>query len=171
MTHVEDALTSPINPASPADPASPPSPADPATSNHAAFARAIGVLPGGVSSPVRAYGSVGGVPRFIASARGAYVTDVAGREYLDLVDSWGPAGRDSDPATAAANNRGTREERPETTVPAADIRVLQCIAGDAWWSPENEREADSQRWLLQRGLIVEDGQRGLALTPEGRRLI
>ena len=91
MTHVEDALTSPINPASPADPASPPSPADPATSNHAAFARAIGVLPGGVSSPVRAYGSVGGVPRFIASARGAYVTDVAGREYLDLVGSWGPA--------------------------------------------------------------------------------
>ena len=87
------------------------------------------------------------------------------------VDSWGPAGRRSDPATAAANNRGPREERPETPVPAADIRVLHCIAGDAWWSPENEREADSQRWLLLRGLIVEDGQRGLALTPEGRRLI
>ncbi len=59
--------------------------------NHEAFARAIGVLPGGVSSPVRAYGSVGGVPRFVASARGAYVTDVAGREYVDLVGSWGPA--------------------------------------------------------------------------------
>lgn len=61
------------------------------TSNHEAFSRAIGVLPGGVSSPVRAYGSVGGVPRFIASARGPYVTDVAGREYVDLVGSWGPA--------------------------------------------------------------------------------
>jgi len=64
---------------------------DGTTTNHEAFARAIGVLPGGVSSPVRAYGSVGGVPRFIASARGPYVTDVAGREYVDLVGSWGPA--------------------------------------------------------------------------------
>ncbi|MBD8079650.1 glutamate-1-semialdehyde 2,1-aminomutase [Cellulosimicrobium arenosum] len=61
------------------------------TDNHTAFVRAQGVLPGGVSSPVRAYGSVGGDPRFIASARGAYVTDVAGREYVDLVCSWGPA--------------------------------------------------------------------------------
>ncbi|MFE6234787.1 glutamate-1-semialdehyde 2,1-aminomutase [Cellulosimicrobium sp. NPDC057862] len=59
--------------------------------NHAAFVRAQGVLPGGVSSPVRAYGSVGGDPRFLASARGPYVTDVAGREYVDLVCSWGPA--------------------------------------------------------------------------------
>jgi glutamate-1-semialdehyde 2,1-aminomutase len=62
-----------------------------ATGNHEAFLRAQGVLPGGVSSPVRAYGSVGGDPRFLASARGAYVTDVAGREYVDLVCSWGPA--------------------------------------------------------------------------------
>ncbi|WP_127571521.1 glutamate-1-semialdehyde 2,1-aminomutase [Georgenia faecalis] len=54
------------------------------------FARARAVIPGGVSSPVRAYGSVGGTPRFIASARGPYVTDVAGREYVDLVMSWGP---------------------------------------------------------------------------------
>lgn len=59
--------------------------------NEAAFERARGVLPGGVSSPVRAYGSVGGVPRFLASARGPYVTDVEGREYVDLVGSWGPA--------------------------------------------------------------------------------
>ncbi|NKY08299.1 glutamate-1-semialdehyde 2,1-aminomutase, partial [Cellulomonas hominis] len=55
------------------------------------FDRARGVIPGGVSSPVRAYGSVGGTPRFLASARGAYVTDVDGREYVDLVGSWGPA--------------------------------------------------------------------------------
>ncbi|ROS79086.1 glutamate-1-semialdehyde 2,1-aminomutase [Cellulomonas sp. PhB143] len=59
--------------------------------NHAAFVRAQGVLPGGVSSPVRAYGSVGGDPRFLTSARGAWVTDVEGREYADLVCSWGPA--------------------------------------------------------------------------------
>ncbi len=61
------------------------------TTNAAAFARSSAVLPGGVSSPVRAYGSVGGVPRFLASARGPYVTDVEGREYVDLVGSWGPA--------------------------------------------------------------------------------
>ncbi|OJV58781.1 MAG: glutamate-1-semialdehyde-2,1-aminomutase [Cellulomonas sp. 73-145] len=56
-----------------------------------AFDRALGVIPGGVNSPVRAYGSVGGTPRFIASARGAYVRDVDGAEYVDLVGSWGPA--------------------------------------------------------------------------------
>jgi glutamate-1-semialdehyde 2,1-aminomutase len=61
------------------------------TTNHEAFVRAAGVLPGGVSSPVRAYRSVGGDPRFVASARGPYVTDVEGREYVDLVASWGPA--------------------------------------------------------------------------------
>ncbi len=48
------------------------------------------MLPGGVNSPVRAYGSVGGTPRFLVSARGPYVTDADGREYVDLVSSWGP---------------------------------------------------------------------------------
>jgi glutamate-1-semialdehyde 2,1-aminomutase len=59
--------------------------------NDELFAHARDVIPGGVNSPVRAYGSVGGTPRFLASARGAYVTDAAGREYVDLVASWGPA--------------------------------------------------------------------------------
>jgi len=59
--------------------------------NDELFARAREVIPGGVNSPVRAYGSVGGAPRFLESARGAYVTDAAGREYVDLVASWGPA--------------------------------------------------------------------------------
>lgn len=55
------------------------------------FERGQAAIPGGVNSPVRAYGSVGGAPRFLASARGAYVTDAAGTEYVDLVASWGPA--------------------------------------------------------------------------------
>ncbi len=59
--------------------------------NQELFDRAQNVIPGGVSSPVRAYGSVGGTPPFIASARGAWVTDVEGRRYADLVGSWGPA--------------------------------------------------------------------------------
>jgi glutamate-1-semialdehyde 2,1-aminomutase len=61
------------------------------TTNHDAFTRAAAAMPGGVSSPVRAYGSVGGDPRFLASAHGPYVVDVEGREYVDLVASWGPA--------------------------------------------------------------------------------
>ncbi len=59
--------------------------------NRELFDRAKQVIPGGVNSPVRAYGSVGGTPRFVASARGPRVTDAAGREYVDLVASWGPA--------------------------------------------------------------------------------
>jgi len=59
--------------------------------NEQQFARARQSIPGGVNSPVRAFGSVGGTPRFLVSAKGAYVTDVDGREYVDLVSSWGPA--------------------------------------------------------------------------------
>ncbi|MGO2469306.1 MAG: glutamate-1-semialdehyde 2,1-aminomutase [Microbacterium gubbeenense] len=59
--------------------------------NDALFARAQKVIPGGVNSPVRAYGSVGGTPRFVSSAAGAYITDAEGREYVDLVATWGPA--------------------------------------------------------------------------------
>ncbi len=60
-------------------------------SNADAFARAQAVIPGGVSSPVRAFGAVGGTPVFIDRAVGASVFDVAGRQYIDLVGSWGPA--------------------------------------------------------------------------------
>ena len=54
------------------------------------FARALEVTPGGVNSPVRAFGPVGGTPRFIERGAGAYLFDVDGREYVDLVCSWGP---------------------------------------------------------------------------------
>lgn len=54
------------------------------------FQRAEAVVPGGVNSPVRAFGSVGGTPRFIASARGCHLTDADGNDYVDLVCSWGP---------------------------------------------------------------------------------
>ena len=53
--------------------------------------RARDVIPGGVSSPVRAFAGVGGDPLFLASAAGPYVRDTEGREYVDLVGSWGPA--------------------------------------------------------------------------------
>src|SRR5690606_35125817 len=53
------------------------------------FARASRVIPGGVNSPVRAFGSVGGTPYFVARAEGPYVWDVDGRRYIDLVQSYG----------------------------------------------------------------------------------
>ncbi|WP_347351173.1 glutamate-1-semialdehyde 2,1-aminomutase [Intrasporangium sp.] len=62
------------------------------TTAHSAelFERAREIIPGGVNSPVRAFGSVGGMPPFMASARGAWLTDVDGNRYVDLVGSWGP---------------------------------------------------------------------------------
>ncbi len=54
------------------------------------FERAGRVTPGGVNSPVRAFRAVGGTPRFMASGRGPYLVDADGREYVDLVCSWGP---------------------------------------------------------------------------------
>jgi len=59
-------------------------------SSAALFERARAVTPGGVNSPVRAFNAVGGTPRFIERAQGAYLFDVDGTEYVDLVGSWGP---------------------------------------------------------------------------------
>lgn len=58
--------------------------------NDALFERARRVIPGGVNSPVRAFRAVGGTPRFIRSAQGAWLTDAEGRRYLDYIGSWGP---------------------------------------------------------------------------------
>ncbi|HUK70437.1 MAG TPA: glutamate-1-semialdehyde 2,1-aminomutase [Streptosporangiaceae bacterium] len=76
------------------------------------FRRAAAVTPGGVNSPVRAFGGVGGVPRFMVSGSGPFLTDVDGREYVDLVCSWGPlilghAHPVVVSATARAAERGT----------------------------------------------------------------
>jgi len=58
--------------------------------NAALFERAQQVIPGGVNSPVRAFRAVGGTPRFIASASGAWLTDAEGQRYIDYIGSWGP---------------------------------------------------------------------------------
>jgi len=58
--------------------------------NEELFARARRVIPGGVNSPVRAFGSVGGVPPFIAAGAGAHIWDADGARYTDYVGSWGP---------------------------------------------------------------------------------
>ena len=54
------------------------------------FQKALRLIPGGVNSPVRAFGSIGGTPRFIDRADGAYMYDVDGNQYLDFIGSWGP---------------------------------------------------------------------------------
>jgi glutamate-1-semialdehyde 2,1-aminomutase len=58
--------------------------------SHAAFARAKTLIPGGVNSPARAFGGVGGEPIFFASAQGQQLTDIDGTTYLDYIGSWGP---------------------------------------------------------------------------------
>ncbi len=58
--------------------------------NEALFQRAQAVIPGGVNSPVRAFKAVGGTPRFISRAQGAYMWDAEGRRYIDYIGSWGP---------------------------------------------------------------------------------
>ena len=58
--------------------------------NKEAFSKAKKYIPGGVNSPVRAFGSVGGEPVMIDHARGAYLYDVEGKKYLDFIQSWGP---------------------------------------------------------------------------------
>ncbi len=64
--------------------------AAPPTASAQLFAEACAVIPGGVNSPVRAFNSVGGTPRYITSAHGCRLTDADGNHYVDLVCSWGP---------------------------------------------------------------------------------
>lgn len=61
-----------------------------ATRSEEIFKKAVQYIPGGVNSPVRAFGSIGGTPRFIKRAKGSHLFDEDGREYIDYIDSWGP---------------------------------------------------------------------------------
>ncbi|MEP9362413.1 glutamate-1-semialdehyde 2,1-aminomutase [Nocardioides sp. CN2-186] len=90
----------------------------------ALFERARAVTPGGVNSPVRAFNAVGGTPRFIRSAAGAWLTDVDGNEYVDLICSWGPmllghAHPEVQARVAEAVARGTSYGTP--TEPEVDL--------------------------------------------------
>ncbi len=87
------------------------------TASAALFERARAVTPGGVNSPVRAFTAVGGTPRFITSASGAWLTDADGNDYVDLICSWGPmllghAHPDVQAAVAGAVARGTSYGTP-----------------------------------------------------------
>ncbi|MFS0734831.1 glutamate-1-semialdehyde 2,1-aminomutase [Microbacterium sp. 1P10UB] len=105
--------------------------------NDELFERARAVIPGGVNSPVRAYGSVGGTPRFLVSARGPMVTDAAGTDYVDLVASWGPAllghaHPEVVEAVQAAASRGLSFGAPTgAEVELADLIASRVVVGDA----------------------------------------
>jgi glutamate-1-semialdehyde 2,1-aminomutase len=93
------------------------------------FERARSITPGGVNSPVRAFGSVGGVPRFMESASGATMRDVDGNEYLDFVGSWGPMilGHDHPEvreAVAGALSRGTSYGAPTP----GEVELAELVA-------------------------------------------
>lgn len=105
-------------------------PAGSVPASEALFARANAVIPGGVNSPVRAFAAVGGTPRFIASAEGAYLTDADGNRYVDLICSWGPmllghAHPEVQAAVAAAVSRGTSYGAP--TQP--EVELAEEIVG------------------------------------------
>lgn len=98
--------------------------------SEAAFARARKVMPGGVSSPVRAWGAVGGTPRFLKEGEGCRVTDLDGREYIDYIASYGPliAGHANDrilTAISKAAGRGTTFGCPTT----CETKLAETIAG------------------------------------------
>ncbi|HRW01305.1 MAG TPA: glutamate-1-semialdehyde 2,1-aminomutase [Tetrasphaera sp.] len=118
-----------------------PSAPDSAPASEALFARARSVVPGGVNSPVRAFRSVGGNPRFVTSARGPYLTDADGREYVDLIGSWGPmilghthpdvlaavteaAGRGFSYGTPSENEVALAEEIVARVEPVEQVRLV-----------------------------------------------
>ncbi len=103
------------------------------------FAQATQHLVGGVNSPVRAFGAVGGTPRFIARAKGAQIEDVDGNRYIDFVGSWGPMILGHNPAPVlravrAAVGNGTSFGAPV----AAEIQLAELVK-DAFPSIEKVR--------------------------------
>src|SRR5260370_36758839 len=98
----------------------------------ALFARAREVTPGGVNSPVRAFGSVGGVPRFMARGSGPYLTDVDGNEYVDLVCSWGPMilGH-AHPAVLAAGSGAPRDGASFGAATPREVRLAHATVRPA----------------------------------------
>jgi glutamate-1-semialdehyde 2,1-aminomutase len=96
------------------------------------FRRATAVTPGGVNSPVRAFGAVGGVPRFMVSGHGPYLTDVDGHTYVDLVCSWGPLilGH-AHPAVVGAVTRAAERGTSFGTATPGETELAEEIAARA----------------------------------------
>jgi glutamate-1-semialdehyde 2,1-aminomutase len=101
--------------------------------SQAAFARARQVMPGGVNSPARAFGAVGGSPIFIRCAAGAYLYDIDGNRYIDYIGSWGPMilGHGHPEVVAAleqAVKRGTSYGAPTEAESELAERIIDAVA-------------------------------------------
>jgi glutamate-1-semialdehyde 2,1-aminomutase len=126
------------------------------------FERAVRVIPGGVNSPVRAFGSVGGSPRFIESASGARLRDVDGNEYVDYVGSWGPMilGHDHEEvrtAVAGALARGTSFGAPTPgEVELAELVVAMVPSVDLVRFVNSGTEATMSALRLARAATERD---------------
>ena len=158
----------------------------------AAFAKAVTLMPGGVSSPVRAFKAVGGTPPFIRSAKGCEITDIDGNTYVDYVGSYGPmiAGHASDIVTSAivkAAGRGTSygapnegeiklAERITAALPSVEMVRFVNSGTEAAMSAIRLARAATGRSLIVKcigcyhghsdGLLVEAGSGALTLgTP------
>src|SRR5215468_9014211 len=94
------------------------------------FERAQRVIPGGVNSPVRAFRAVGGTPRFMVRAHGPYLIDADGRDYVDLVASWGPMilGH-AHPAVVAATHAAAADGLSFGTPTAGEVELAEEIIG------------------------------------------
>jgi glutamate-1-semialdehyde 2,1-aminomutase len=94
------------------------------------FSRALTRIPGGVNSPVRAFGAVGGSPYFVASAEGAYVVDADGRRYVDYVQSWGATilGH-AEPSVVAAVEAAVRKGSSFGAPTEAEVLLAEAVCG------------------------------------------
>lgn len=130
--------------------------------NEELFERARKVIPGGVNSPVRAFRSVGGTPRFIASGAGPHVWDVDGLRYLDYVGSWGPlilghAHRDVVRAVQEAATMGLSFGAPtEGEVELAELLVKLVPSMDMVRLVSSGTEATMSAIRLARGFTHRD---------------
>ena len=107
----------------------------PETQSEILFDRARAVTPGGVNSPVRAFGAVGGTPRFMAAGDGAYLTDVDGNRYVDMICSWGPLilGHNH-PAVVEAATAALRGGTSSGAPSAGEVELAEeSVAGIAQW--------------------------------------
>jgi glutamate-1-semialdehyde 2,1-aminomutase len=107
------------------------------------FGRAQKVIPGGVNSPVRAFRSVGGDPRFIASGKGSRVVDVDGNEYIDYLGSWGPLILGHSPAAVKAALRDQASRGVTFGAPTENEVLLAEMIRDAIPSMEMVRLVSS----------------------------
>src|SRR5438552_1595597 len=130
--------------------------------NDELFARAQKTIPGGVNSPVRAFRSVGGTPRFFARGAGAHAWDADGKRYIDYVGSWGPlilghADPDVVSAVCAAAAQGLSFGAPtEGEVELAELLVRLAPAMDMVRLVSSGTEATMSAIRLARGFTGRD---------------